>query len=1165
MRPSGPEPLGVRRRSGKTSVLVERVLSMLREGLSLDRLLILTFTNAAAGEMRGRLAEKLGEEAARNPALLSQLYLVDRADISTLHSFCKKLLQRYFHAAGTDPNSRVADEQAARALFDKALDEALDALYENPDEDDQNLIDRFKETEITGMAGALHHFLMAQADPWGWLEESVRCPDAGGLMTHPWGRVMRREAALGLEGALGLVAEAEALCLQPAGPERYLDALRDDRALIRACLSALAEGEGYAGAPPAFTRLPTRSRGEEDPELAARARELRDAAKGAVKAALALLPGSRREAEEWVLEVGLTLPALRALSRLVRETHERYQQLKAERTLWDYSDLEHFALRALSQPEVAEEAAGSYDALFIDEYQDISHIQEALIRRLHSGRNSLFMVGDVKQSIYRFRLADPSLFLAHYRGFSRDARAEERVITLKENFRSQPNILHSVNLVFDNTMRESVTEIAYDEEARLAAGRESAGGGEAVELWLIDRDAREEAPESPEPDMEEEDGDDALSAVDSAFDYEARLIARRIHDLLRESIPGPDGAPRPIRYQDIAVLLRSGVRRASALARILGEAGIPAYSDADAGFFSLPEVRDAVNLLRVLDNPLDDESLLAALASPVFDFKPEDLAALRRHNLDSRVPLHQNFFAMADRVPRVREAAERCARWRFLAENMPLERFVRRLLRESGLYTLAGARPEGELRRANLRLLAALAAPAPDPQSLHDFIRRVDSAGEAGRQRSASLGEQEDVVRVMTLHKSKGLEFPVVFLPDLASQFSRKKQSSSLMLDAETGMALTLVKPEERLKKDTFAVRAMAAKKNREEKSEEARLLYVGMTRARERLILVASPANLDSALARWARPQNDYAVGEAGSMLDWVGACLHEGIAPGHDTAFEKAGSRFMIYRRAAGSLPPPEGAPEPEIAGLMDRAPSDEISALFARAPRTAALPLKSSVTALITGRLGIMTADEEETPDTKRRELVRPLPMAPLPRLQDQKPLTPAQRGIASHRALGALDPARYADLSGPALAERLREDLDRLVARGIIRQKERGALDEGALSAFMESGLARRMAFSAERHREWPFTLRVEGGMLLQGVLDACFLEDGAWVLVDYKTDRGGPEELREKYAPQMRWYMRALRDITGIPVREAWLYLLLRREAVRVEEGEPIRLSAGVSL
>ncbi len=1152
--------------SGKTSVLVERVLSMLREGMSLERLLILTFTNAAAGEMKSRLAQKLGEEAAGNPALLSQLYLVDRADISTLHSFCKKLVQRYFHAAGTDPNARVADEQTAQALFDGALEEALDALYENPGEDDQNLIDRFKEAEIVQMTGELHNFLMAQGAPWGWLEASLDYPDAQALPAHPWGRVMRREALLSLEGALGMVAEAEALCLLPGGPVRYLDALQDDKALINGYLRALAQEDGYAGPSPAFTRLPTRAKGEEAPALAARAKDLRDAAKEAVKEALALMPENQEQAETWAGEISLTLPALRALARLTREVNARYQALKAERTLWDYNDLEHFALKALNHPEVAQEAAGSYDALFVDEYQDISHIQEAIIRQLHASQNSLFMVGDVKQSIYRFRLADPSLFLAHQQRFGRDPEGEERVITLRENFRSQPNILESVNLVFENTMRETVTEIAYDQEARLSAGRESAGGGEPVELWLIDRDAQAQEQDADDSVWEDEEaGEEFPDLVDSAFDYEARLIAQRILQLRGEMMPDQDGSLRPIRYQDMAVLLRSGVRRGAALARVLGEAGIPAYSDMDAGFFSLPEVRDAVNLLRVLDNPRDDERLLSVLASPVFGLSPQALASLRQHNLDSRVPLHRNFFEMAEREPRMGAVAQRLAHWRFLSENMPLERFVRRLLRESGLYTLAGARPEGELRRANLRLLATLAAPAPDPQSLHAFIQRVDSAGKESRQRSASLGEQEDVVRVMTLHKSKGLEFPVVFLPDLASQFSRKKDRSPLMLDAATGMALTLVKPEEKLKKGTFATRAMAVKKNREEKSEEARLLYVGMTRARERLILVASPANRETALARWAREQNDYAVGAAGSMLDWVGACLHEAIALGHDAPFELAGSRWLVYHRGIDSLPRMGQVEEVSAPLLGEAAPTQEISQRFAQPPQPPALPLKSSVTALVTGRLGLGTEDEEETPDTKRRELIRPLPLAPLPQLRDDKLLSAAQRGIATHRALGALDPAAHTALMGEEMAAKLGGNLDDLAARGLITRQERAALDEGALAAFFASDLARRMAESQERQREWPFTLKVEGGMLLQGVLDACFMEDGAWVLVDFKTDRGDREELRAKYEAQMRWYMRALRDITGIPVKEAWLYLLHHREAVRVVEKRPIRLHTGASL
>ena len=1144
--------------SGKTSVLVARVLDMLREGISLDRMLILTFTKAAAGEMRSRLQDKLGEEAVNNPALKQQLYLVDRADISTLHSFCKKLVQRYFHAAGTDPNSRVADEQVAKRLFDEALDGCLNDLYENPGEDGKNLIDRFREQEIIQIVDSLHNFLMSQADPWGWLAASMDYPTGTDFLRHPWARVMRREALLGLEGALGLVLEAEAISLLPDGPARYLDALQDDKTLIENYLKTLGEEDSYPGPLPGFTSLSTRKKNEEDKALAAQAKALRDEAKAAVGKALALLPEDQTMAEAWAREMALTLPALRALSRLTRDVHERYQQMKAEKTLWDYHDLEHFALKALMVPEIAQEAAGGYDALFIDEYQDISHIQEAVIRKLHDSRNSLFMVGDVKQSIYRFRLADPSLFLAHYHAFDRTEKEDERMIPLKENFRSQPNVLHAVNLVFENTMRETVTEISYEEEARLVPGR-TGSQGEPVELWLINRGDEGPAPLPVSEEEQEETGEEE-AVIDSAFDYEARLIARRILALRNETIPDKEGVPQPIRYRDIAVLLRSSVRRAASLARILGEAGIPAYSDTDDGFFNLPEVRDVINLLKVLDNPYDDETLLAALASHAFRFTPAELTDIRKHQMDPGVPLHRNFFEMADHHPRVRDAAQRFARWRFLAENMPLERFVRHLLRDSGVYTLAGARPDGELRRANLRLLATMAAPSPDPQSLHSFLKRLEHAGKQGSRRSASLGEQEDVVRVMTLHKSKGLEFPVVIMPDLASQFSRKKQRLPLLADAETGLALTLVVPEAKMKKKTFSTRAMTMKKDREERSEEARLLYVGMTRARERLILMASHTDLDRELARWGRPQSDFVVGSAGSMLDWIGACLHEGIARGHDSLFELAGSRFMIYHTGVGGLVSSAAIQEAQVQELPLGRPGAAIQALMEEAAPPPPPPPKNSVTALVTGRLGLVMEEEEETPDSKRREMILPLPLAPLPRLQDDKPLSAAQRGIATHRALGALDPRAFTELSGEALSEAITAALEGLLSRGILRSQERQALDEQALAAWFESDLAKRLAASPECHREWPFTLKVEGGMLLQGVLDACFLEDGAWVLVDYKTDRDEAEALRQKYTDQMRWYSRALREITGIPVKEAWLYLLQHKRAVQVTENRPIRLA-----
>ena len=1164
--------------SGKTAVLLERVMAMLREGIPLDRMLIMTFTHAAANEMRERLTLMLEAQAEHDPRMMKQFQMIGRADISTLHSFCKKLVTRHFQAANTDPLSGMIDENQSKEAFAQALDEEMNALYEAPDPDAQALIERFDEARIMAMVKSLYQFLMAQDDPWGWVELQLNEQHSGGLNSHPGMRVMENEALLLLSGSMELLRSCQSMCKREDGPRRYLASVCVDMEMVAMFIQRIGEGHPEAIPGLSFARLSSaRADPMEDPTVRDDAKALRDKAKELAKTARSLLPDSAETAQEWAKENAKNLPQIRALTRLCRLAHDRFQAYKEARALWDYSDLEHLALKLLQDAQVAREVSGSFDALFVDEYQDISHIQEAIIRKLHSEHNTLFMVGDVKQSIYRFRLADPTLFLNKYKRFDRAPSAPARLILLKENFRSRPCILQAVNLVFSHAMRQKATEIDYDEKAQLTTLSQP-DADPPLELWLIQK-GQEEAPELPDEalelddpeeddsgDFEEEEPSEGTSSKDRkgemerAFVYEARLIARRIRELQGTFIKDSDGEKRPLQLRDIAILLRASTRRASVMAEILSQTGIPTYSDADGEFYTQPEIRDILALIEILDNPLQDGPLIGALSCPAFGFSPGELADIRLHDKNKETPLHQSFFELARTKEQYQAAREKLDQWRFMANHMPLEQFMRILLRQSGIYAATGAREDGAIRRANLRMLASRAAPSPEPQTLSGFIRHIRNAlKQGGSPASATLGMQENVVRIMTLHKSKGLEFPVVFLPDLAASFKRKQRLLPLVMDTQAGLALLSIDPQMRIIHEGFAYRAVRVKKSREELSEEARLLYVGMTRARERLIMIGAPDNLDSALARWGQPQSDYTAGSALSMLDWVGASLFPALKSKQDLMIDDpGGSQWQIAYEHTANLQGSMEKARPEMPDAETDTISDAVRGLMETELPRSLLPLKSSVSALVSGRV-LTGEDIEETPDIKRRELVYAPPLSPLPQLNEGKGLTGLQRGAAAHKALSAMNAENYAGLSDVDLSAAITTALNDLAARGILREEERQDADEEAIKRFFQSDLAARMAKSPERYAEWPFTLRIERGMILQGVLDACFLEDGTWVLVDYKTDRGAPEELAQKYRSQMRWYMRALRDITRLPVKEAWLYFLRSGTALRVSEEEPITL------
>lgn len=1104
--------------SGKTAVLIEHVLKMLREGGRVDRLLIITFTRAAAAELRERLTSALEQEAAGSRHLRQQLLAVRRAQISTLHVFCHAVIRQHFQAADVDPMAKIGETTVLEPLFSRAIDESMEELCQSDAPDDQALVRQYGDAQIVEMARQLYDFLRAQADPQAWITEKMADPAGAGL--QPYLLLLRKEARMHLEGAKQLNAQCFKLLDLPGAPDYLAVTAESDRLLLDALDDALRQGEVLGG----DTRFVTRARApkgkEYDPMLVQRFIDLRERMKDLASEARAMLPADVEEARR---EVAYTLPALRALIALVGRIEAKFARYKEERNLLDYGDLEHMALKALGDSAVQQQVAARFDAIFVDEYQDVSAIQEAIVRRIHGENNRLFMVGDVKQSIYRFRLADPTLFLSKYEQFGEDAQAPARRILLSSNFRSRGNILSAVNCVFERAMRRGATEIDYDAAAHLRAGLPSAGDP-PVSLHIIseDIDAQGEPAEGGE--------------IQKGWMYEAQLAARLIKELVGTPVRDK-GGERALRWRDCVILLRSASGRAPQIAKILADAGIPAYSDADAQYFDLPEVRDMMNVLRVLDNPYQDVPLLSALRCPCFGFSSQRLARIRLTDETRQKPFYQVFFALRDSDEDVQKACEQLDFWRFLSLHLTTDALIWRLLHLTGLYARAGAQQDGAARQANLRLLCERAQAEGARFTLHDFLLTSEVArrsNEAGAAREMS--ENDDVVRIMTLHKSKGLEFPVVILMELARNFRMPRDSELLRCDAEAGLALKRCDDEERVTGHTLCGRALEYKRRREIRAEEARLLYVGMTRARERLILLASPRSLSAAQAVWDLPSGDYAAGCARCMLDWVGQAVGEGLFLGHDALFTaRNGSQWeLCFHNGTDfsqQLPGERAFSLPE--GAVEVA-ADYLSAPPRRRPRV----LKTSVTALLRG--GLPGEEEEETIETKRRALKLDTLPPELPDFMLQTRPRGADRGTAMHKALCAL--RTEADIA---------EQLATLQEQGVLSAEEARLIRLADLRAFFASDLGRRVRRAEVVRREWGFCL-MEGDMLVQGVLDLCFLEDGRWILVDYKTDRRPADELPGLYFDQIVWYKRALEELTAHPVAECWLYGLHEGRAVKVE-------------
>lgn len=1116
--------------SGKTAVLIEHVLKMLREGGEVTRLLIITFTRAAAAELRERLASALDKESVGNRHLREQLLDLRRAEISTLHVFCHNVIRMHFQAADVDPTARVGENTQLEPLLQRALDEAMENICAAEDDDALALTSQYKDEEIVDMAQQLYTFLRAQEKPWKWLENHLETDDSHAL--QPFLLLLRKECLMRLEGAQQLCDQCEKLLELPGAPQHVAVTVDADQMLINELVRQARSGELIGQT----IKFPTRARAPKDadydPQLLDHYSSLRDRMKELVTEAVGMLPANMDEARGEIL---FTYPALRALSRMVRDMDARYAQYKEDKNLLDYGDLEHFALQALDDPRVREQVAARYDAIFVDEYQDVSAIQEAIVRAIHTRDNRLFMVGDVKQSIYRFRLADPTLFLSKYEQFEGGEQAVSRRILLSQNFRSRKNILDAVNCVFERAMRRGVTEIEYDEAAQLHAGLETQGDP-AVQLHII----------SDEVEAIEDDEDDVSR---KGWMYEAQLAARLIKEQLGKPIRDKEGE-RPLKYRDCVILLRNASGRAPHIAKILAQEGVPAYSDADGQYFDLPEVRDMMNVLRVLDNPLQDVALLSALRCPCFGFTSARLAKIRLKDETRQKPFHEVFFSLRDSEKDIQEACEKLDFWRFLSKHLTSHALIWRLLRETGLYALAGAQKDGAARQANLRLLCERAQAEGARDCLHDFLCVSDIAQHTGDATSArELGENDDVVRIMTLHKSKGLEFALVIMMELGRNFRMPTESEMIRLDAQTGIALKRCDDIARVTGHTAAGRALCCKKERELRSEEARLLYVGMTRARERLILLASPKSLEKCRATWNLPTGDYAAGCAKSMLDWIGQAVSEGLNLGHDTLFTaRNGSNWDLRYHAPSEFrqylpeethfvqPDPSGDIDARIIRWMNRVP----------APQHAQ---KTSVTALLRG--AVLLPGEEETPETKRRALHLDTLPPELPAFMTEVKLSAADRGTAAHKALGALDLDKIRAAQGRNRITEVKNQLLTMQSGGVLTAEETSVVDVRDILAFLNDDLGQRMLASARVQREWGFCLMHEG-ILVQGVLDLCFLQDGKWVLVDYKTDRCPAENLLSMYREQILWYKKALEEITEIPVAEIWLYSLWNGRAVAVE-------------
>jgi len=1164
--------------SGKTAVLVERIIRILiQDGVDIDRLLIVTFTNAAAGEMRERigaaLIKALDEKEGDEEHLRRQINLLGKASISTLHAFCISVIRRYFHVIRIDPDFRIGDETETAILKMEAMEALLEEEYGKGNEDFLGLVERFggvrQDTPLQELVLRLYDFIQSKPYPFAWLKERVEDfrLEEKGLEETAWCRVILKQMDIDLEGALGFLTEALALCSRPAGPAPYEGIIQDEIDQLNRLRSSLEEGWSSfyrALADMQFKRLPRCPR-DTDETLKEEVQSLRDKAKNIVKDIQGnILVKSLEEYEEELREL---YPYMKYLYELVKTFDGLYKELKAERGIIDFNDLEHYTLDILGNEEIANEYRSHYEYIFVDEYQDSNIVQETILGCIKREDN-LFMVGDVKQSIYRFRMADPSLFIEKYDRFGDDPSARDLRIDLNRNFRSRPEILDGVNFLFRHIMSPSLGEIDYDEKASLYKGLDMEPIEDPrIELNLIEKG---EGPEDLESELEELDD----------IEMEASIVAQRIKDLLHTRIyDSREQKYRLVEYKDIVVLLRSTKNWAPVFLETFTAAGIPSYADVNTGYFDALEVSIFLNLLKIIDNKRQDIPLLSVMRSSIGGFSPQDLIAIR---LAGTAPTFyeavEEYILQKEDDLKKRLVAflSMLKEWKKEARYLDIDELIWRLMKDTGYYYYVGAMPGGLQRQANLRILLDRARQfqKTSMKGLFNFIRFIDklqsSSGDMGTART--LGENDNVVRIMSIHKSKGLEFPVVIVAGLGKHFNLTDTNAQVLLHKDLGIGPRYVNPDTRQMGDTLPQMAMKERIRMENLSEEMRILYVALTRPKDKLILMGAVRNLPNAAMKWAGQVNAYSLSRGRSYLDWIcpvllrhpdGEKLRELVDGGFDTDRWEDPSQWIIriYNRSHLSV---EDNAQPmdkeKIMEYLEAQPletAEEIAPILEKRfqwsyPYEAAtrIPSKLSVTEIKRISSGNTAAMGLDTPALIEKPKF----------LTGRQDLTAMERGTIIHFVMQHLDIRRVDSLQA------IKEQVQEMVAREQLREEDARVVDIQGIYRFFTSPIGQRIVQAPRVYREVPFNLvkkacdvipgleDCQEDLLIQGVID-CFFEEGSdLVLVDYKTDyvtEGGRDEVIERYRLQIELYGEALERILNRRVKEKVLYLFHLNEGIRL--------------
>ena len=1200
--------------SGKTAVLVERIIRMITEGenpLDIDQLLVMTFTKAAADEMRERVLlavdEKLKEDP-ENGHLQMQAAMIPYARITTIDSFCLGIIREHYNQLDIDPAFRVGDEGELLLLRGSVMEQLLEDYYEAGDEE----FSRFVETYATGKSdrGIEDHIMavynFSGSNPWPekWLEacekelEDYEEGSDDRLMETEWMRFLMWDVAMQTGEFCAQLKEALAVCDEENGPAAYIPMLTSDLRMLQAIGNAkdygcLNELLGSAS----FDRLASIRSKEIDADKKSFVTGCRDRIKKAV--------GKLRDLycfesiETVVRDLKGTSGAVRMLLRLAGEFHDRYQEAKQEKNLVDFGDLEHYALEVLLEETdegkrtpsaAADELSRQFEEILVDEYQDSNDVQEALIHaisRERFGTPNVFMVGDVKQSIYKFRLARPELFLKKYESYPREDGLYQ-TIELHQNFRSRDSVLSGINEVFYQIMTKGLGGILYTEDAALHAGavfeptEETVGG--KLELHMVNTGG------GLLKQLEADPADDYTSR-----EMEAKLIAARMKELINPETglkvwDKKEKRYRTACYGDMVILLRSLSGFAEDFVNILMNEGIPAYAERRTGYFTAIEVETVLCFLSIIDNPMQDIPLAAVLKSPIVGATDEELARLmavfkRTAKKGQDRGIYGAWMYYLENCPederegelygKLAAFSDELAEYRRIAGYLSIHELLYIIYENTGYYDYIAAMPAGEARQANLDMLVekASAYEKTSYSGLFHFIRYIENLKKYDTDfGEAALAGDENTVRILSIHKSKGLEFPVVFLAGMGKKFNKQDLYGKILIDPDLGIATDYLDLELRVKTPTLKKNVLRRRLELEALGEELRVLYVAMTRAKEKLIMTGTDRYLDKKLERFSDIKRTAGqipftiLSTADSFLDWLLMSLSGKLSESALLSDAGAETGLMTVRSySVADLVGVEIEHQAEkklskeellnfdCARIYDEAYAAGISAAFAyRYPHTADIGLHTKLSVSELKKQGQLIDEEEST-------FLPTIPAFLLEESGKKDQGGGAFRGTAYHRALELLNFPGMKTISDVEMA------LDTFRREKYMDEESLSLLDAGILWNFLSSPLGRRMSAAQAKgllYKEQQFVIGIPARemevcssdelVLIQGIIDAYMEEEDGLVLIDYKTDhvvRGRESLLTERYGIQLEYYKRALEQMTGKKVTEKIIYSLTLQEEI----------------